>query len=144
MLIILASQNHTHLALQVLTSGLFHPYWLDESIYHLRGVWCIFILFLIEIPVSKQCGLWSDRMWRLIWVNTVCPGPKTGMQGAYGLTCTAQQKELSHEILKGTFVFLPKLELTMCFFFVVVFFFIYKYEQKFLEIQNLPASKSEN
>ena len=44
-----------------LPNGLSHPYQLDESIFHLRGVWCtlvfIFIIFLIEIPVSKQCRL---------------------------------------------------------------------------------------
>ena len=39
-----------------LLNGLSHPYhW--TSIFHLRGVWCtsfIFIILLIEIPVSKQ------------------------------------------------------------------------------------------
>ena len=37
-------------------SGLVDPYVLDESICHLRGVWCTFtfILFLMDIPVSKQ------------------------------------------------------------------------------------------
>ena len=46
-----------------LPNGLSHSYQLDESICHLRGVWYtffIFILFLIEIPVSKHCWLWSD------------------------------------------------------------------------------------
>ena len=38
-----------------LPSGLFYPYQLDESMFYLRGVWCTFvIIFLIEIPVSKQ------------------------------------------------------------------------------------------
>ena len=41
-----------------LPSGRFHPYQLDESIAKLlfRDVWCtffIFVLFRIEIPVSK-------------------------------------------------------------------------------------------
>ena len=39
-------------------NGLSHLYQLDQSIFHLRGVWCtffIFIILLIEIPVSKQC-----------------------------------------------------------------------------------------
>ena len=37
--------------------GLVHPYHLDESISNFRGVWCtfsFFIVFLIEIPVSKR------------------------------------------------------------------------------------------
>ena len=41
-----------------LPNGLSHPDQLDESIYQLRGVWCtcvIFIIFVIEIPVSKLC-----------------------------------------------------------------------------------------
>ena len=41
-----------------LPNGPVHPYQLDKSIFHLRGVWCsffIFIIFVIEIPVSKQC-----------------------------------------------------------------------------------------
>ena len=40
-----------------LPSGLFHPYQLDESIFKFRDVRCAFftfILFRIEIPVSKQ------------------------------------------------------------------------------------------
>ena len=58
-----------------LPSGLFHPkaYQLKESISKFRGVWCIiflFLLFQIEIPVGKQ--------WSLIWVYTVCLGPKNG------------------------------------------------------------------
>ena len=41
-----------------LLNELPHPYQLDEFIFHLRGVWCsffIFIIFLIEIHLSKQC-----------------------------------------------------------------------------------------
>ena len=37
--------------------GPVHPYQMDESISNFRGVWCtffIFIIFLIEIPISKQ------------------------------------------------------------------------------------------
>ena len=36
-----------------LPNGDSHPYQLDESIFHLRDVWCS-IIFSIEIPVSKQ------------------------------------------------------------------------------------------
>ena len=46
-----------------LPSGSVHPYQLDESISNFRGVrysFFIFILFWIEIPVSKQCRPWSD------------------------------------------------------------------------------------
>ena len=92
-----------------LPTGLSHPYQLDESIFHLRDVWCtlvfIFIIFLIEIPVRKQCRLRSERRVqpRLIWVCTVCLCPKNGTLGLYGLgkACislnktmqTKQQKE---------------------------------------------------
>ena len=40
-----------------LPSGPVHPYQMDESISNFRGVWCtfsFFIIFLIEIPISKQ------------------------------------------------------------------------------------------
>ena len=45
-----------------LPNGLFHSYQLDESIRQLRGasVFFMFILFQIEINVSKQCRPWSD------------------------------------------------------------------------------------
>ena len=43
-----------------LPNGLSHPYQLDQSIFHLRGVWCtfffIFISYFIEIPSSKRCS----------------------------------------------------------------------------------------
>ena len=71
-----------------LPNELSHPYQLDESSFHLRGVWCtvfIFIIFLLEIPVSKQCWPWSRSVasdlglhclpmfqkwdFRLIWVK---------------------------------------------------------------------------
>ena len=40
---------------QLCTGGLFHCYVLDESICHFRvsGLFCHFILFLVENPVSK-------------------------------------------------------------------------------------------
>ena len=40
------------------TSGLFHYYMLDKFICHFRGVrsmLLLFILFLMENPVSKHC-----------------------------------------------------------------------------------------
>ena len=43
--------------------GFCHPYRLNEFISSLRGVWCIFfifILFFIEIVVSKQWRPWTD------------------------------------------------------------------------------------
>ena len=46
-----------HILNPFLPSGLSHPYQLDEFISNLRGAWCtffIFILFLIQIPVSKH------------------------------------------------------------------------------------------
>ena len=48
-----------------LPNGLSHPHQLDESIFHFRGVWCTFFqfLFLIEIPVSKQCRPWLDAVF---------------------------------------------------------------------------------
>ena len=67
--------------------GRFHPYQLDESISNFRGLlyFFIFVLFQIEIPVSKQWIPWSDaafsdlglhcllmsQKWdaRLIWVK---------------------------------------------------------------------------
>ena len=70
-------------------SWLVHPYWLDEPISNFKCVWCTFFLvlfFLIEIPVSKQCIPWSDITRHLSWVYTVCPGPKKGTLGKYGLT----------------------------------------------------------
>ena len=45
-----------------------------------------FILFEIEIPVSKQCRPSSDAdLRRLIWVYTVCLDPKNGTLGIKGL-----------------------------------------------------------
>ena len=44
-------------------SAFFHPYEMDESMSNFMGVWWTFyilILFLIEIPVSKQRWPWSD------------------------------------------------------------------------------------
>ena len=41
-----------------LPNGFSHLYLFDKSIFHLKGAWCtffLFIIFLIEIPVSKQC-----------------------------------------------------------------------------------------
>ena len=41
-----------------LSNRIVHPYYLEESILHLRGIWCIvsfFMIFLIEITVCKQC-----------------------------------------------------------------------------------------
>ena len=57
-----------------LPNGLSHPYRLDESIFHLRGVWCmffIFIILLIEIPVS------------------ICLRPENGTPGLYELKSVA-------------------------------------------------------
>ena len=65
--------------------GPVHTYQLDQSISNFRGVWCtffVFILFRIDVPVSKQwrpwsdaafCGVWSGSALfaclKLIWVN---------------------------------------------------------------------------
>ena len=65
-----------------LPNGLSHPYQLNESIFHFWCIFFIFIIFLIEIPVSKQCRPWSDA---LIWVCTICLCPKNGTPGLYGL-----------------------------------------------------------
>ena len=45
---------------------------------HLKGVLCILIIFLLEIPVSSVD---ADQMRHLIWVYTVRLGPKNGMLG---------------------------------------------------------------
>ena len=52
--------------LTYLPNGPIHPYQLDGSISNLRGVWCtfsFFILFQIEICVSKRCRPWSDTVF---------------------------------------------------------------------------------
>ena len=41
-----------------LPRGRFDPYQLDEFVWNVLGVWCNFILFWTEIPVSKQCQSW--------------------------------------------------------------------------------------
>ena len=48
--------------LPLLTTGLDHPYHVDQSISSFRYFWWIFvcIVFCIEIPLSKHCRLWSD------------------------------------------------------------------------------------
>ena len=53
-----------------LPSGPVHPYQLEESISNFRGVWrtfFIFILFRIDIPVSKQWSPWSDAALCGVW-----------------------------------------------------------------------------
>ena len=72
-----------------LPNGLSHPYQLDESIFHLRGVWCtffIFIIFLIQIPESKQCRPWSDAAFYGIWFGSALFAyvPKMGRQAYMG------------------------------------------------------------
>ena len=74
-----------------LPNGLSEPYQLDESIFYLRGVWCtffIFIIFLIEIPVSKPCRPWSDAAFCGIWSGSALfvYVPKNGTPDLYGLT----------------------------------------------------------
>ena len=47
-----------------------HPYQLEESISNFGGVWhtfFIFILFRIDVPVSKQWSPWSDAMFCGVW-----------------------------------------------------------------------------
>ena len=43
-----------------LPSGLVHPYQLDESICHLRGVCCIFFIFILFL-------------YKILWANSVDP-----------------------------------------------------------------------
>ena len=81
-----------------LPSGLLHPYQLDESISNFRGGWgtfFIFILFLIEIPVSKQWR--SCVLRRLIWVCTVCLCPQNWTLGLYGLRSTLTHWNVHHK-----------------------------------------------
>ena len=63
--------------------GLVYSYQLDVSISNFRGVWGIvfnFILFQIEIPVSKQCRLWSNAMFCVVWSGSAlfAKDPKMG------------------------------------------------------------------
>ena len=51
-------------------SGLFHPYHWEESISKLGclvDIFFIFILFQIEIHVSKHCRSWSDATFCNVW-----------------------------------------------------------------------------
>ena len=56
------------------TGGLFHCYMLDESIFHFRGYFVGFILFLKEIYYfqTMQTLIRRHMMMRLIWVCIVC------------------------------------------------------------------------
>ena len=100
-----------------LPSGLFHPYQLDESISNFRGVRCtfsflfdfeyIFLLANSEDPnqtlrpdmteklLTGKLSLNTTNLIRrcvvrhLIRVCTVCPCPKNGMLGLYGLRFTS-------------------------------------------------------
>ena len=74
-----------------LPNGLSHPYQLNQSIFHLRGVFkrfFIFIIFQIEIPMSKQCRPWSDAAFYGVWSGSALFAyvPKNGTTGLYGLT----------------------------------------------------------
>ena len=88
--------------------GLFYCHMLDESICKCRGNLVYFvtiILFRMAKPVSKLCWPWSDIMWRLIWVCTLCLWPFYGFPGNYGL---------SNNISKLEIIFLLKKEFTSC------------------------------
>ena len=57
--------------------------------FHFRGGWCtffIFILFLIEIPISKQWRPWSDGAFCGIWSGSAlfASVPKIGRQAYMG------------------------------------------------------------
>ena len=72
-----------------LPNALSHPYQLDESIFHLRAVWwtfLIFIIFLIDIPLSKQCWPWSDAAFCGVWSRSALFAyvPKMGRQAYNG------------------------------------------------------------
>ena len=72
-----------------MTNGLFHPHQMDVSISKFRGVWHFFYFNFIFFRIScKQCRPLIRRcvLRRLIWVCTVCLGPKKGKLGLYGLS----------------------------------------------------------
>ena len=59
---------------------------LSTGLVHFQGCWVVFFIFiqiLKEHSVSKQ---WRPRMWRLIWVCTVCVRPTKRKLGLYGLS----------------------------------------------------------
>ena len=76
-----------------LPNELSHPYQLDESIFHLSGVFGVLFLFLSyfffyrnsceqTVNTLTRCRV----LRRLIWVYTVCLCPKNGTPGLYWLT----------------------------------------------------------
>ena len=69
-------------------NGLSYPCTLGEFICHLRGVRCIFflfVLFVIEISVSKQCRPWSDTTRCGVWSRSALSMSHNGTPGLYRL-----------------------------------------------------------
>ena len=71
-----------------LPNGLSHPYQLDESIIHLRGVWYTYficIIFFIEISI-EQCRPWSDAAFCGVWSGSALFAyvPNIGCQAYVG------------------------------------------------------------
>ena len=93
-----------------LPNGFSHLYQLDESIFHLRSVWCMFFIlfiFFIEIPVSKQCRPWSDAAFCGIWSGSALFAyvPKMRRQAymdKFILQCVATQQ---HYYMKHIFLY---------------------------------------
>ena len=52
--------------------GLFHPYYLEESISSFGAVWCILYIFNLFRIANNV-----DPERRLIWVCIVCQGPNS-------------------------------------------------------------------
>ena len=45
-----------------LPNGLSHPYQLDESIFHLMGVWCTFLIKLWHVVVDQKVMIMNDTI----------------------------------------------------------------------------------
>ena len=84
-----------------LPNELTHPYQLDESIFHLRSVWCTFFHFYHifdrnSCEQTVQTLIRRRVLWHLIWVCIVCLCPKKGTPGIYGLIRLLRQQHLGH------------------------------------------------
>ena len=62
-----------HLKTKLTNLRLLHPYKLDKSIFHLRGIWCVFpILFILNRNSCMQKKRpWSDAVFGGIWSGSI-------------------------------------------------------------------------
>ena len=106
-----------------------HINWMSPfSVVGMSGVFFIFILFRIDIPVSKQWRPWSEGcIWsgsalfafvpkclrHLIWVCTACPCPKISAASDLGLHCLPMSKKWDANLHSVFFSYVRRSEINI-------------------------------